>query len=366
MILLGNHDVELAYPEVWAVLRAAILAGAPAAGDRLNLIHDRTTYRPNVGGVLVHIEHGNKDDSWNAINYTELFHDAETNTRTFSLPPGTRFVYETMNGVKDELQFVDILKPEVPAVVTLLMALRPWKSMQSLPAGVASKLRSVANGWLSSLRQIVSGPPLGAAPGAVVGSIPVDEALSRELARAYEASAQIKSNPGRVDDVEFFLEADEPNATPGQPTLGGALDATKVRLITAALWTLARFRSSQGGARTVATASNDDNIAASAKGRMVGDVKLVIFGHTHEALKAEFDTGVYVNSGAWANLMQLPSATDYATLLTWTRSLADNTFERVSEPTYVRIEPGRDGATVALCRWGANGEEELWRKAIAR
>jgi hypothetical protein len=117
----------------------------------------------------------------------------------------------------------------------------------------------------------------------------------------------------------------------------------------------------------VATASDKDIIAASAKGRLVGDVKVAIFGHTHEALKAEYDDGrVYVNSGAWANLMRLPAATDYSTLLAWTRSLADNTFERVSDPTYVRVESDAGGATVALCRWGPGGEQVLWQKTIAR
>src|SRR6185295_11179573 len=133
-ILMGNHDVELAFPEVWAVLRDAILAGAPAdAGPRLIFVADRTTYRTTINGVLVHVEHGNKDDAWNAINYTQLVDAAETGTSEFAYPPGTKLVYEMMNGVKDELQFVDVLKPEVPAVLLLLMVLRPWKSLQAVP-----------------------------------------------------------------------------------------------------------------------------------------------------------------------------------------------------------------------------------------
>src|SRR6185436_3347250 len=97
-ILLGNHDAEMAYPEVWAVLRDAM---APDAGERLKLFDERTTYNVPMNGAVVHIEHGNADDPWNAINYQPLFHDAETGTANFSYPPGTKFVYETINQFKE-------------------------------------------------------------------------------------------------------------------------------------------------------------------------------------------------------------------------------------------------------------------------
>src|SRR5262249_2236928 len=124
-VLLGNHDVELAYPEVGVVLRDAILARATGAGDRFELVDRRVTYNPRVNGVLVHVEHGNASDPWNAINYGPLFHAAEVGTEGIAYPPGTRLVYQTMNGFKEQLRFVDVLKPEVPAVPLLLLALRP-------------------------------------------------------------------------------------------------------------------------------------------------------------------------------------------------------------------------------------------------
>src|SRR5262249_3520609 len=119
-VLLGNHDVELAYPEVWEVARQAILAGAPGAAARLEFFNTRTTYNPHVNGFTVHMEHGNAGDRWNEINYAPLFQDVETGTQTFAYPRGTKLVYEPMNDFKESYQFVDVLKPEMPAVPLIL------------------------------------------------------------------------------------------------------------------------------------------------------------------------------------------------------------------------------------------------------
>ncbi len=366
-VLLGNHDVELAYPKVWAVLSDAILKGAsPDAAPRLVLSHDRTTYRREISGVHVHIEHGNKDDPWNAINYIELFHDAETETTTFSYPPGTRLVYDTMNGVKDELQFVDVLKPEVPAAPLLLLALRPLKSIQALPDGLKAKYHSVVNGWLVKLRQKVDGPPLGSSQA--VGTDP-EALLADALAVGYAARLPQPLTSAKVADLEYLMYSSESEPTSNEPTLSGRLDGIKVRLIAAALWSLARFRAQQhAGDEFTAADHPDDPFAVSAKSRLVGNVKVAIFGHTHEAKKTEFDDGrVYVNSGAWANLVRLPGTTEYKELLDWMRELANNTFVRTSFLTFVRIEPSDAGATVGLHCWRDENEaKQLWKKDISR
>ena len=64
-VTLGNHDVELALPKVRVALRD--LLGLPETG-KLQLIGNNEAYR--VGDLL--IEHGNRYDSWNAIDYDGL------------------------------------------------------------------------------------------------------------------------------------------------------------------------------------------------------------------------------------------------------------------------------------------------------
>src|SRR5262249_36493346 len=150
---LGNHDVELAYPEVWAEVRQAILAEAPDAAGRVEFFNTRATYNPRVGGVTVHVEHGNAGDRGNEINYVPLFQAVETGTNTFAYPPGTKLVYETMNGFKETFQFVDVLKPEMPAVPLALLALKPTAALRALPGLALHGLKAWAHGLLAGLRR---------------------------------------------------------------------------------------------------------------------------------------------------------------------------------------------------------------------
>ena len=151
VVLLGNHDVELAYDDVWAVIQKAIL-GASGDKDRLRFINRATQHNFRVGGVLVHVEHGNIGDPWNEIVYKELFEAAETNSE-FQFPPGTRFVYQVMNEYKEKLYFVDLLKPEVPAVPLLLVRLEPFQSVMKLPQTSLNFMRTLKQDFIGRVRK---------------------------------------------------------------------------------------------------------------------------------------------------------------------------------------------------------------------
>jgi hypothetical protein len=100
-----------------------------------------------------------------------------------------------------------------------------------------------------------------------------------------------------------------------------------------------------------------------ARERVQGDVQIVVFGHTHAALKSEFaDNRVYINSGTWANLVGLPSGSkDFPA---WLDRIATNQFERTSYPTYVVLSPDGSGAKASLNHWSSQGEQTLWSKTI--
>ena len=91
---------------------------------------------------------------------------------------------------------------------------------------------------------------------------------------------------------------------------------------------------------------------------------MVIFGHTHEALKTEFENGVYVNSGTWANLIDLPKDVR-SEMLEWLKKLADNEFEKTAFPTFIELEPVTSGVDVSLNSWSVKGAEQLWTKNIS-
>jgi hypothetical protein len=93
-----------------------------------------------------------------------------------------------------------------------------------------------------------------------------------------------------------------------------------------------------------------------------GDLRYVVFGHTHQAKKIEFEPGRwYLNSGTWADVLRFPIemlTLSEAEALVQLRSFVDEMqkgdFSRwtVFRPTYVRLDVGDDNkvAKAELCR----------------
>jgi UDP-2,3-diacylglucosamine pyrophosphatase LpxH len=364
-VLLGNHDVELAYPEVWADVEKAILSGVGDAEGRLTFLKNRSTYRFSVNGVLAHVEHGNSDDPWNALDYNSLFHDAETGTETFRYPPGTHFVFDVMNDFKEQFRFVDLLKPEVPAVPFVLLALQPLATSLALPKAVLNALAAVGNGFLSGLRRRIAGPAL--APGQAPALTP-SELLAEQMAGQYAAAlsaTKASLASADADGVEsFFLSTAAPRGASGQATLGPKMDRVRKHLLAAALATLERFKTEQNRSAFFAADHPGNPAATWARARLVGKVRIVVFGHTHEALKTEFPEGVYINSGTWANLIGMPQG-DANILSEWLETIATNRFQVTSFPTYVKLAPADRGVMASLNAWSAGNEERLWEKSIS-
>ncbi len=358
-ILPGNHDVELAYPEVGQVLRDAILQSASGAKDRFELFgpkSPRTTYRPKINGVLVQIEHGNEGDPFNSLNYTQLFNDAETRTKKFSYPPGTKLVYDIMNDFKEELRFVDLLKPEMPSVVLILLALKPIMAARGIPGITGKALKAAGNYITAMIRRKVMGLPLGPKTAVKVPARDADD-VETFLAKTFPDG----DSPTEFE-MEVFLASEE---VPGSsdPTMGPKLTKIRLWFLSWALQALARFQAVEQGAAFF-NADHPHNAAAiGARSRLTGDVRLVVFGHTHEALKTEFPEGLYVNSGTWADLVALPQ-NGRAEIVKWLDEVAANTFKRTAYPTYVRIEPAGTGVSVSLNLWNDAGEQPLWAKNI--
>ena len=360
MILPGNHDVELAYPEVGEVLRRAILQHAPGAESRYESFdtRKRATYAPLVNGVQVHIEHGNVGDPWNSLDYRALFGDAEIKTEDFDYPPGTKFVYETMNGLKEHLRFVDLLKPEVPAVPLLLLALKPTVTALQIPGFVKQSVASLWNGVVSHLRIKLAGAPLG--EGTEDGTV-VEDALAATLADT------LPEGFITPDDLQYYLEHDEGESAETAAVLGPISDFIKFHVTSTALAGLSRFRKAQEQDEAAFYEKNypGRKDVKGGRTRLRGEVKVVVFGHTHEALKTEFGEGLYVNSGTWANLIRMP-ADKKAVMLAWLKGIAANTFEKTSYPTYVKIEPDAGGVEVSLNLWSVQNGQTLWQKSISR
>jgi UDP-2,3-diacylglucosamine pyrophosphatase LpxH len=352
VVLLGNHDVELAYDEVWKVIETAIAPPAPA---RLQFKSRATQYNFRINGVLTHVQHGNIRDRWNEIRYTELFNAAERNT-TFEYPPGTLFVYDVINKFKERFRFVDLLKPEMPAVALLLLWLQPLATVATLPAGGLDLLRSIREGFFGQLRRAAGG-------GAFGSDRPAD--LDRpivEMARSYVGGAGLSDLD--VERLDQFLAAGAGAlATPaGAPAFAPRFDAVKARFVNAILRSLGRPTRMDDPAFYAADQQGAD--VDSARQELSGDVRIVVFGHTHAALKAEIaGKGIYLNSGAWANIIELPATEQQ--FAPWLKQITDNSFARTSFLTYARIAPIDGGVNASLNRWNAGREQVLWSKSLS-
>jgi len=357
VILPGNHDVELAFPEVGQVLREAILKNAPDAADRIQMFdsdHDRrTTYRPTINGVLVQIEHGNEGDPWNSLSYQQLFADAETSSTDFDYPPGTKLVYESMNSFKEHFRFVDLLKPEMPAVLIILVALKPFMSAMKVPATAIKGLQSVGNAVKVAIRRGVNGPQLGSESEEIPPG-DIDEKLKEFFTKV------LPQDHPNDKEMDIFLNSDEIEGD----VLGPRINKIKLWLVSWAVRGLALFQAKERGLEFYQADHPNSYSAKGAEKRLVGDVQLVIFGHTHEALKAEFKNGVYVNSGTWANLVGLPRDTGDE-LLEWLEKLRNNTFEKTAFLTFIELQPADTGIDVSLNSWSEKGAEQLWTKNIS-
>jgi UDP-2,3-diacylglucosamine pyrophosphatase LpxH len=125
-VLLGNHDVELSLPDVRRELRYAL--GVKPTHD-FEFFYDGEAYV--VGDAL--IEHGNRYDAWNQIDYDALRRVRSFQSRHLPVPDEYRFippagsdmVTSVINKIKREYPFVDLLKPETAAVAPMLLALEP-------------------------------------------------------------------------------------------------------------------------------------------------------------------------------------------------------------------------------------------------
>lgn len=132
-ILLGNHDVELAFPLVRQKLEALI--GVKGSHDYRFIYNGEALI---CGDAL--IEHGNRYDKMNVIDYDSMRRLCSLQSRRqpvpdqydFTIPAGSNMVSWVINPIKEDYRFIDLLKPETGAVIPILLALEPgYRSLLS-------------------------------------------------------------------------------------------------------------------------------------------------------------------------------------------------------------------------------------------
>ena len=318
-ISLGNHDVELSLPLVRQRL-ARLFGNNP----RFRMCCDGEAI---VRGRLL-IEHGNRYDAWNALNYNGLREECSHLTRGFEVsesdresrffkpPAGTLMVIYGINTVLAEVPFINLLKPETEAALPLLIAIEPNLG------GVLNNLLSLApviprryGARLQEAAVPANRDNLSAAPGGAIDSL--EKALRPLL--------------GQETDL-FLAPAEHPLAAPGgamEPlawikarsaqiaaTIRGRLDfvgwlqdareEARWRLLESAFKRVLADHSAQLNKE----ASNYLNAATAML--KTGKFDVIVFGHTHlqkhVQVPRDVAAGCYINTGTWADTMKLPPA----------------------------------------------------------
>lgn len=379
-ILLGNHDVELSFPAVRAALRAAI--GVKPSHD-FEFIIDGEAYV--VGDAL--IEHGNRYDAWNQIDYDALRRQRSLMSRgesvplkyRFEPPAGSELVATLMNKIKQVYAFVDLLKPEDGAVVPILLALEPgfikragqiarlWYRTKS--HGLEGPSLPKMGGDISAsgtLHSDVLGQDIGASPGLdpILGELDDDVALRSVISGALKG------------DTNAFMAAISETPELASSALAGVdISATEARIfaketvapqgarlsdgrLRALLLAMRALQKADGFDERRETASEYLNAARSlAK----NEVRYVIFGHTHQPKRVDLGGGRwYLNSGTWADVLRFPSDILSLTeqdalprLRQFVEQMQSGSFSdwALFRPTYIRLRVGDDNrvADAALC-----------------
>ena len=72
IIVLGNHDIEMAFPPVQQAIVHRLTSGDESAMGRINFSTSGAGYTCWVGKSKVFCTHGNEEDEWNFIRYEDL------------------------------------------------------------------------------------------------------------------------------------------------------------------------------------------------------------------------------------------------------------------------------------------------------
>ncbi len=295
-ILLGNHDVELALPEVRRALLEALTGGTAA---RVELVLDGEAYARR--GVV--IEHGNRYDGWNAIDHGGLraFRSAVSRgeVASFAPPPGSILVTDIMNPLKSRYRFIDLLKPENEALIPILVAIEPdvrGELLRVAELGFRSRRAAPREGLPPSDRNFVAGAS-AVDPAETLEERALRDAEERTYA-LLRAFAEESPGPSIVSAGE------EPGWSSSLRSLwhllrAGAVDQRRLARLRRAL---VAYRTAIGA--TFALDAEEPRYLEAAR-RLSATHPIVVFGHTHLPKLIRLDRGAYLNTGTWCPTIRL-------------------------------------------------------------
>ena len=312
VLVLGNHDVELALPPVRLLLLARLCGDSVEARGRIHMALDGAGFACRVGDRSILCLHGNEADDWNPVDYFRLLQVTRALNRgnvpdTWDANAGTRMVVDVMNAIKGEFPFVDLLKPETSVVPRILLALKPGvkDDLVNLTSIMQVKRRD-ADRLRNNLLGVAAAGARASEP-----SISGEDELARLIERP-------DATPGAAAD-DVYAEMERRLATHGT-----RLDEERLAREGTLGWgsqILDRFLgrdprdSLRESLREVLEHDKTFDVDYADEDfkridQLVGPtIDYVIAGHTHleRALISPRRRGGYFNTGTWIRLIRIPS-----------------------------------------------------------
>lgn len=334
----GNHDPEMALSEVRQIIEQELCD--QATQPPVKWLVNGEGARLRVGSANVLIEHGDLYDSWNRVDHHALLqaislanrglrHEGLIDEYRFAPPPGSHLVTEHLSAIRQQYPWVEWLKPEWRAVVPVLHEI--------LPIDQKLKVLKLARHWRDLVKT------------SIITEIRSKTDASR-LTRGKKSAATTSD-----DLTRYFLKWMDEVEQPA--TRGKSRDKSIAKLAKRL--------------REVAKYDKFFDLTAEEKGNKKEDlvflvrhgVDLIVHGHTHaaRAYGLRQDQGLYLNTGTWGRLLQLPphdaGEDQWRDFLI---SLLDGQQQGETKPTFVRITEQSDGNTrTALLRWKTPSPSQL-------
>ncbi|MBQ0928922.1 metallophosphoesterase [Ideonella alba] len=309
VVVIGNHDIEVALPPVQRYLLQVLAGDDLAARSRVEFSTTGGGWTCLVGGARVYCTHGNEVDAWNFNRYEDLARAGRRLNAGQRMEPaewtpnaGTRMVKEVMNSVKKQYPWIDLLKPETQAAVGTLLVMAPEKMNQ------LGDLLGIVGVKTAGEYQAPRRLSAGDAPAAAPASQTLEQLLGPNLRQA----------PARDTAQDMLSAAEDQYATAaptGVPT--GQLGTAGLVWDRLTGWIRGIDRPEAlrralldwlKGDKTFDITDRDTTCTDVLKA-VGADVDIIITGHTHLARAIDLGAGrMYFNSGTWIRLMRFTEA----------------------------------------------------------
>lgn len=329
VLIPGNHDAELYQPRCREVLLRAL--GLPEDHPGLELFLTPGPWTTQVGRWEVVVAHGHRADAFNDVDPHQARAAVCDGSPPLPLPPGSRLVLETIHLLKHAVDpdsgrprfpFMDFLHPDW-AVFYALVALDPGLAGRRIP----SALVPLSKGLLRAVRRKLQSSPV---LGPVAGEEVTLESLMADVLVA-EMSPEQRNAPDLVNSqLEQWLKGIPPGRAGTLASGGGWVRD----------WICARLcRLSLDRTFFDLTAESKLDRACINDGLPLhSGPRALIVGHTHAArARPLMDERVYLNTGTWIPLMDLPLLETNAQAYAWLEQLAAGTAPSRLRQTWAEV-----------------------------